>query len=420
MKAQILEATVEFFDRPFARPLPLRTGFITEITEARATVRVRVGGRESVGRGAIYLSDLWAWPDGDLTHQQRDADMRTLCHEIAQGLPELCGGEPEHPLELGLRLHDQVCTTNLPSAAPALARLVCASPFDAALHDAVGLALGCSAFDLCTDSYPIPSADALFPNLGACEAIRRTLHPPTQTLDAWMVVGPQTPLEEIGQWVRDRGYRCFKLRIPVEPGPDVVRTVEVFEAVHSFGVVQPRLSVDSNEMHAGSDQVRDYLERLHSYSADCFNALYYLEQPTHRDIRTHAFDWRTVTRLKPVLIDEGLTSTALFKEAAAQGWSGFALKTCKGHSFSLVAAAWARENGLFVTMQDLTNPGLAAIHAALFASRIPTLNGIELNSPQFTPAANAEWLPRLGSLLDPTDGVHHVPPGDTLGLGSTS
>ena len=87
-------------------------------------------------------------------------------------------------------------------------------------------------------------------------------------------------------------------------------------------------------------------------------------------------------------------------DARADGWSGLALKTCKGHSFVLVAAAWARQHGMLLSMQDLTNPGLAAIHSALFAARMPTLNGIELNSPQFTPAANAEWLPRLSGLQD--------------------
>ena len=87
--------------------------------------------------------------------------------------------------------------------------------------------------------------------------------------------------------------------------------------------------------------------------------------------------------------------------AVAQGWSGFALKTCKGHSVALTAAAWARRRGLLLSLQDLTNPGRALIHAALFAAHVPMINDVELNSPQFTPAANAEWLPRLAGLFEP-------------------
>lgn len=59
-------------------------------------------------------------------------------------------------------------------------------------------------------------------------------------------------------------------------------------------------------------------------------------------------------------------------------------------------------------MQDLTNPGLAAIHSYLFASHLPVINGIELNSPQFTPQANEPWLPQLGSLFDVRDGRHRL------------
>jgi L-alanine-DL-glutamate epimerase-like enolase superfamily enzyme len=419
MNAEIRRAEVEFYHRPFARPLPLRSGFITEITEARATVEVRVGGQRATGRGAIYLSDPWAWPNEGLSHERKDAAMRDLCERIAADLPALCGGEPQHPLELGLRLHDRIVAGVPASSAPLLARAVCVSPLDAAIHDAVGLAVRLSAFDLYDEDFPVPSADRLFTGEGVCAAIRRTLRPPVAELPAWLIVGPQMTVEEMRPWVRRRGYRCFKLRIPVEPGPDVARTVEVYEAARSLGVARPRLSVDSNEMHHDSASVMDYLERLGEASLATAAALEYLEQPTHRDIRTYAFDWRPVAALHAVIVDEGLTSIETLEIAKDQGWSGFALKTCKGHSFSLVASAWARVHGLLLTMQDLTNPGLAAIHSALFAARVPALNGIELNSPQFTPAANAEWLPRLSGLLEPTDGVHRLPSGPIYGLGST-
>jgi hypothetical protein len=83
-----------------------------------------------------------------------------------------------------------------------------------------------------------------------------------------------------------------------------------------------------------------------------------------------------------------------------------------------MASAWARERGLLLSMQDLTNPGLAAIHAALFASRIPMINGVELNSPQYTPSVNSEWLPRLSGLFSPRNGVHFVGDLTCAGLGS--
>src|SRR4051812_33064821 len=73
LQTEVLEARVDFGLQPFARPLQLSSGIIRELTQATAEVRVRVEGREAAGRGSIYLSDLWAWPDPGLPHARRDA-----------------------------------------------------------------------------------------------------------------------------------------------------------------------------------------------------------------------------------------------------------------------------------------------------------------------------------------------------------
>jgi L-alanine-DL-glutamate epimerase-like enolase superfamily enzyme len=178
------------------------------------------------------------------------------------------------------------------------------------------------------------------------------------------------------------------------------------------------LSIDSNEGHAGPAAVREYLHALERIDPAAYRSVAYLEQPTSREIQREAFDWRPVTAHKPVLLDEGLTDLEILPIARRQGWSGLALKTCKGHSLLLASAAWAQHNGLALTLQDLTNPGIGLIHAALVGARLPTLNGVELNSPQFTPAANREFLPRLSPLFEPRDGVHRLPQSVPPGLGS--
>ncbi|MCC6423097.1 MAG: hypothetical protein IT447_06415 [Phycisphaerales bacterium] len=417
--AKIESIEVNFEEQPFLKPLRLSTGLIDRITEARVSVKVRVGANEAVGHGSIYLSDLWAWPDPKLNHDQRDAELRNLCRQIAADLNELCGNRADHPLELGLRLHDNLCHHGDCTHPPVLARAMCASPFDAAIHDATGRALGRSAFDLYGAGQRLPLADAIL-NGRAGEMIQRTLRPPVREFPAWLIVGKDDSIEkDVGPWVKQRGYRCFKLKILGKDNlADVTRTVEVYRGLVGLGVVKPRLSVDSNEANPDAESVLEYLHRLKEADAGAFSALEYLEQPTGRDITRYRNDWREVTKLKPVLLDEGLTSLDLLDEAVNQGWSGLALKTCKGQSFILVASAWAKERGLILSLQDLTNPGLSAIHAALFAAHVPTINGVELNSPQFTPAANAPWLPRLAGLLDPHDGMHRLGDGPIIGLGS--
>ena len=420
MNCEILSASVTFREQPFAKPLQLSSGTITEITEATATVRVRVDNREAEGRGCIYLSDLWAWPDPTLPHAMRDAEMRRLCVELATGLPSLTGPtSPPHPLEAGLRLHDLVSAMHSENV-PLLARLVCASPLDAAIHDACGKALRRSAFSFYDDPCAIPAADFLFPG-GAIPAIRDLLlREPVAAVDGWYVVSGTDPLtEDFADFVQRRGFRCFKLKTHgKDPDADARRTAQVFKAARALGVKSPRLSADSNEGNPDAASVLAFLDTLERMDADACGALEYLEQPTGRDIVQHAFDWHAVSARKPVLIDEGLTGTDILPHVAEQGWSGICLKTCKGHSFNLIAGAWAHIRGMKIAVQDLTNPGLAAIHSCLLAQHVPSINGVELNSPQFTPAANEAWAGREESLFSPTDGRHCVSDPMATGLGS--
>ncbi len=44
--------------------------------------------------------------------------------------------------------------------------------------------------------------------------------------------------------------------------------------------------------------------------------------------------------------------------------------------------------------------------------------GVELNSPQYMPDANTEWLTRLSALFEPREGVHRIEQPKVVGLGS--
>ena len=418
MNTHILSVSVDFVDQPFAKPLQLSTGLITVLTEARVSIKVSVNGKEAEGQSNIYLSDLWAWPGGDLTHEEKDAAMRGACRTIADNLFALCGNKEAHPLELGLRLHESL--DHLAPEVPLLARAVCASPFDAAIHDAVGNALKISAFDFYGSHFPIPSADSLFKQGSATAAIRALFQSPKAALPAWWIVSARDDLEAtLKPAIEKSGYFSYKVKILAKDHrEDALRVSEIYQAARQWGVATPRLSVDSNEGNPDTSSVRDFLHYLKECDSEAYGALEYLEQPTARDILAHPFDWHEVAALKPVLLDEGLTSFHLLGIAKQQGWSGFALKTCKGHSFTLVCAAWAKENDMLLSVQDLTNPGASALHSALLASHIDSINGAEINSPQFTPAANTAWLKNLGGIFHPQKGWHEVPAKNFTGLGS--
>ncbi len=423
---RVLDASVRFVHQPFRVPLRLSTGAIAEITEARAEVRVQIAGREAAGQGSIYLSDLWAWPDPQLDHTERDRVLRRFCEELAGDLPRHTG-EPAHPLELGLRLHHAALHRACIPNPTALARSMCASPFDAALHDAAGQALGCSAFAFYDTPFSSPSADPLWSPAAAAQAgsaataIRRLLRPePKRALAAWIIVGPHDSFDrDVAPWIRERGYHCFKLKVAArDPEEDAHFAARVYRETHRLGARNIRLCADPNGAYPGPEAAVRFLDTLQATDPDAYAAFEYIEQPAGREVTVRPHDWRAVAQRRPVLLDEGLTDLDILPLAREQGWSGFALKTCKGHSFALVAAAWAATHGRAIALQDLTNPGLSFIHAALFAAFVPTLNDVELNSPQFTPAANAGWVSHLPQLFEPRDGRHRLPKVLPPGLGS--
>ncbi len=404
------------------QPLVLSTGSIEAVTEAQAVVTIETrSGVRATGRGCIYLSDLWAWPDPTVPHEARVRVLSELTLRVAAELPHIPTEQFVHPLQFGLELHDWTAHQALaPFEIPSLARSMCASPFDAGVHDAVGIALGRSALDIYDQDHAIPAADVHFPSGGAVAAIRRLLDPWRRELTAWWIVNKtdQLPNALAEPW-RRRGYYSFKLKITGrDNAADVDRTVAVYRAARELGIAQPNLTIDSNEANSDAASVLDYLDRLEHMDRGAYQALHYIEQPTARDIGESPYDWRTVAARKPVLLDEGLTDLAVLPLALEQGWSGLALKTCKGHSMLLVTAAWARAHGMLISLQDLTNPGISMLHGAIIGARLPTINGAELNSPQFTPEANAELLPQLRELVEPRGGFHRLPDEAPIGLGS--
>ena len=87
------------------------------------------------------------------------------------------------------------------------------------------------------------------------------------------------------------------------------------------------------------------------------------------------------------------------------GYTGAALKACKGQSQSLLMAAAAQKYGMFLCVQDLTCPGASLIHSAGLAAHVPGVAAIESNARQYVPAANQPWEERFPGIFHITDGT---------------
>ena len=117
-----------------------------------------------------------------------------------------------------------------------------------------------------------------------------------------------------------------------------------------------------------------------------FERILYIEQPTARDLqKDRANVMHEAAKLRPVVIDESLTDLESLLLAREMGYTGVALKACKGQSQAMLMAAAAQKFGMFLCVQDLTCPGASLIHSAGIAARVPGNAGIEANARQFVP-----------------------------------
>ena len=121
-------------------------------------------------------------------------------------------------------------------------------------------------------------------------------------------------------------------------------------------------------------------------------------------------------RLRPVVIDESLTDLESLRLAREMGYSGVALKACKGQSQAVLMAAAARKYRMFLCVQDLTCPGAALIHSAGIAAHVPGVSGIEANSRQYMPAANRPWEAKFPGLFDVRNGMLNTAQLNRAGL----
>ena len=168
---------------------------------------------------------------------------------------------------------------------------------------------------------------------------------------------------------------------------DIQRLLDVFKLAQETLPPEKRgliaMTADANEICPNAEYAVEMLTKVRESCPEAFDAIKYIEQLTSRDMETNPYDVSEVAKLKPVLLDEGLTSLEALDRALSLGWSGPALKTCKGHTEALLTLARAELEGLPYSVQDLTNPSIALLQSVGFAARTDCLVGVESNARQF-------------------------------------
>jgi L-alanine-DL-glutamate epimerase-like enolase superfamily enzyme len=165
-------------------------------------------------------------------------------------------------------------------------------------------------------------------------------------------------------------------------------------------------SCDFNEKCANVEYLLEFFARIQQYSPHAWRRIQYIEQPTSRHLKSHPENrMHRAAALKPVVIDEALIDLESLYLAREQGYSGIALKACKGQTESLLMGAVAQKYGLFLCVQDLTCPGASFLHSASLAARIPSVSAIEGNARQYCPAGNLMWRERFPGMFHVENGT---------------
>lgn len=446
----IREISLSYVSYNFRTPLKFGSVTVNESVSLIAKVLVkRKGGGEAEGIGSMPLMCEWAFPDPKVEHEDKLEAMKLVAEKYAVTIEEESGsGIYLHPIDWFMRFEDEILrithyvseSFKLKAPLPVLASLVAVSPIDAAIHDGFGKVNNICSYDGYGPRYMERDLSYYLGPKFRGKYISDYIKPRyEEKIPVFHLVGGLDKLtkDEIGsedpkdgfpvsleEWIERDGVFCFKIKLNgVDIDWDVERTKTVARIAEEkleekFGRNEYFLSVDSNEMHKSPDDVLEYLRRIKREAPDVFERILYIEQPVNRDLEKYRFNMMSVSAIKPVLADEGVTDIGSFDLALSLGWSGVALKTCKCHSSALLLMAKAEEAGVPYSVQDLTCPGLALVHSAGFASRINPIKGFEYNARQYLPLAFPEVQGKYEELFNVRNGfIRTGVLNGSLGLG---
>jgi L-alanine-DL-glutamate epimerase-like enolase superfamily enzyme len=443
---RVEDVSYGYEDYLYRTPIKFGGTALDRVTLLNVECRVRtVNGRSARGFGSMPLGNVWSFPSRILSYEDTLDAMKALVERIDR-LTADCK-ETGHPIDLTHALEPEYHKAaaavtkdmRLEEPIPPLCTLVAASAFDAALHDAFGKTHGLNCYH--TYGRDFLSHDLgryLGPEFAGEHLERYVRREPQPTMPLYHLVGALDPLttadvtkpvgdglpETLPEWIAFNGLTHIKVKLNGDDlGWDVERVVSVNQVTEEVqrqrGVSQWFYSLDFNERCRDVSYLLEFLRRLRERSTAAYGRVAYIEQPTARDLKANRANvMHEAAKLRPVIIDESLLGLESLRLAREMGYTGAALKACKGQSQSLLLAAAAQKYGLFLCVQDLTCPGAALIHSAGLAAHVPGVTAIEANARQYVPAANRLWEERFPGMFQVTDGAMVTGVLTGLGLGA--
>jgi L-alanine-DL-glutamate epimerase-like enolase superfamily enzyme len=404
-------------------------------------------GRAVKGFGSMPLGNVWAFPTKKMPYDTTLGAMKSLAERISKVTGDY--KESGHPIDINwalepeyLKAADQVSQElELAEPIPKLCTLVTASPFDAAIHDAFGKLHGLNCYlTYGADLMRYDLSHYLGPEFEGEHLSSYVLDKPKPRMPLYHLVGAVDPITEadikerindelpetLPEWINYNGLTHLKIKLNGEDlNWDVERVLSVdrvaAETQKKRGVEKWFYSTDFNEKCENVDYLVDFLQKVKEKSPAGFERIQYIEQPTARDLKANRENvMHEAAKLRPVVIDESLTEQESLLLAREIGYTGAALKACKGQSQAVLMAAAAQKYKMFLCVQDLTCPGASLIHSAGLAAHVPGVAAIEANSRQYMPEANKPWVEKFRGIFVIKDGTMETRILDGPGLSAVA
>jgi L-alanine-DL-glutamate epimerase-like enolase superfamily enzyme len=419
----------------YRSPMKFGGRVVNDVALLNVSVTVKTkNGQTAAGFGSMPMGNIWAWPAGKTDPQDAFGTMIRFGKEVVEAAASF--KDFGHPLELMTDFaasYPSIAASVVPTGnepIPKLAQLVCASPLEGAVYDAYGRLLKANSYNVLSDEFCNRDLSSYLGSEFKGEYLDRyTLREPKSRMPLYHLVGALDPLTEedwksgggqppddglpktFAQWIPYNGLTHIKIKLNGDNLDwDVNRVISVNkiaeEEQQKRNCKEWFYSADFNERCANVEYVLGFLQKVKEQSPAAFERLQYIEQPTHRDLKAHPENkMHKAAAIKPVVIDESLVDFESLQLSREMGYSGVALKACKGQSEALLMGAAAQKYKMFLCVQDLTCVGASFLHSATLSARIPTIAAIEGNGRQYCPKANAGWDKKYPSMFVIKDGT---------------
>jgi hypothetical protein len=398
---------VRLYERDVRLRLPFRFGVVTLTEAPQVFVRARIersDGSSHWGAAAEMLVPKWFDKNLALSNEDNFEQLRLALALAANAYTEGAAARTAFG-HFAAHYERQIADAAARGLNPLVASFGPAQ-IDRAILDALCRSEDCSFYDAMRTNLPGIDPDLLpahVPELADFDmrGFLAELTPAT-SVAARHTVGLIDPIsghpgevddglpESLEEVVAAYGHTFFKLKVGGAADADLERLTQIATVLD--GIAGPyHVSLDGNEQYDDLDALLDLWRRMQAAPQlqRLVASILFIEQPINRK---HALDKdvSTLSRIKPVIIDESDADLAAFPSARVLGYAGVSSKCCKGLYKSILNAARCRlwnaqagGAGYFMSGEDLTTQAGLAVQQDIALVNLLGLTHVERNGHHY-------------------------------------